>query len=220
MRTIRSSEQAVTRRFDWNPLNAAVTERPVAQLWRWAELLGRAIALPATVPFPKRLLQTNMKRAQDYHNHLAHLGASRELLNHFDQLVAISEHPITTDKLKSSVIEVCIKHKFLRPFEVDGTPRVLRQVYNDDFDGVGDSVQEVGYRRGYDQGFQAALDLWRKQKTLSEAEEFARRLHSWRIRPFQILGSSPGDDEGEATWLNRFAQPCAHANHPLPAALP
>ncbi len=34
MRTIRSSEQAVTHRFDWNHLNAAGAERPVAQLSR------------------------------------------------------------------------------------------------------------------------------------------------------------------------------------------
>ncbi len=36
LRTIRSSKQAVTRRFDWSPLNAAGAERPVAQLSRWA----------------------------------------------------------------------------------------------------------------------------------------------------------------------------------------
>lgn len=143
-----------------------------------------------------------MKRLQQYRDYLAHLGAPTELLSDFDARVAIHQDLETSDDPKDIVIEVCIQHRFLKPFEADGKARAFRNRINDDRDGVGDTVEEIGYRRGYDQGFQAAIAIWQDSRTLSEAEELAKRIHCWRVRPIQIIGSTPGDDEGETNWFS------------------
>jgi hypothetical protein len=107
------------------------------------------------------------------------------------------------------LIDACKVANFTRPFENDGRKRSFRarllpEKHPDFRDDVGSSFvttsrntpgEEQSYRRGYDQGFSAALsalDAGEKAETLDER---AKEIHRWRTEQIQIIGTLPGDKE-------------------------
>lgn len=126
------------------------------------------------------------------------LNGPTEMLKDFDSLTKLG------GDIKHIIIEICIKHNFTKPFESDGKPRAIRHYLKTNSDFSGDIIEESGYRRGYDQGFKASLSMWQNHKSIAEAEKVSKEVKAWRIRPFQILDSPPGSEEGEKEWLLKW----------------
>ena len=144
-------------------------------------------------------MTNKQKEIANWRDYLVKLNAPEPLLVEFDETTKIAKAIGSKDDIQFHVIEVCLNHKFTAPFEHDGYPRVVR----DGDPCPKNATEENCYRRGYYQGFVAALELMKEQKSIIEIDTERQSLLAWRRRPFQIIQSQPGSDEGEATWLKK-----------------
>lgn len=137
-----------------------------------------------------------------YKNHLEGLGAAPELIKDFEGKYNISRSK-DENMIRNFYIESCEKFNFTQPFEVDGRPRFSRNKHKGQNDSSRkDAIDENTYRRGYAQGFEAAIAMLEKENiSISNIKEHYQKIDKWRKRPFQILDTLPGDDEGEANWF-------------------
>ena len=163
-------------------------------------------AFPSTLWDGTGAITMNKKQKEiaEWRNYLIRLKAPPALLKQFDEITKFAIVTKSTLNIKCHVIEACVSHHFTAPFEQDGNVRVLR--YQGDDCSVfsrGNPAEENSYRRGYDQGFSAALKMIKDRKSVKDMEEFGKSILAWRRRPFQIIGSLPGSEEGEKTWLKK-----------------
>ena len=107
------------------------------------------------------------------------------------------------------LIDACKIENFTRPFEADGRKRSFRarllpESHPDFRDDVGGSIvftsknspgEEQSYRRGYDQGFGAAVRAMKANTSLRIIEKELEVIHKWRTEPLQVIGTLPGGKE-------------------------
>ncbi len=130
---------------------------------------------------------------------LEELNAPAELIREFvERFEVYGEKP---ENVEYTLIELCARHRWARIFESDGSPRTFRAnlLAPDDPEFRRDSGsqtlgEEQSYRRGYDQGFGAALAVF-KSHGVKRAEELSSMVREWRVRRVQRMGSPPGSPE-------------------------
>lgn len=142
--------------------------------------------------------------------------APLELIEYFLELVDFAEKNNFEDDVNDLIFDACKKFGFSKPYEGDGKERVFRPRllpkdhpdFAEDTPAVsfmfrvvgrrkqsGELAQEQSYRRGYDQGFNAAVKMLKSRASIKKIESEEKAIHDWRTRRLQILGSRPGSDE-------------------------
>ena len=142
--------------------------------------------------------------------------APPELIEYFLELIDFAERNDTEDDINDLIFDACRKFAFSKPYEGDGQERVFRARllprdhpdFSEDTPSVsfmyrvlgrrkqpGELAQEQTYRRGYDQGFHAAVRMIKSGQSIKKIEHEEKTIHDWRTRRIQIQGSRPGSDE-------------------------
>ena len=57
-----------------------------------------------------------------------------------------------------------------------------------------DPATEQGYRRGYDQGAAAVLEMIDAGRSVAEIKAYSKEVHAWRVQTIQAFSSLPGTD--------------------------
>ena len=130
---------------------------------------------------------------------LRHSGAPDALVEQFRRLYEV--YGADPRHMLSDLVSVCSAHNWTAIFETDGIERHVRPMFlpADHADSCSDTIatnppEEQAYRRGYEQGFAAALQVIATGGQ-AEAERTLDRVHAWRTRSIRALGSPPGAEE-------------------------
>jgi hypothetical protein len=133
--------------------------------------------------------------------------APTKLIEYFKELHFTNKSLGSSASVSELLIDACRRFNFSAPFAVDEKRRHFRArlLESNDPEHADDCLKysndepslarEQAYRRGFDQGFAEARQMLEKAHTLEDIKARETKIHAWRTRPLQIVGSSPGSDE-------------------------
>jgi hypothetical protein len=149
---------------------------------------------------------------------LKQTNAPAALLAKFESLVAINNRLPSNAKasIEELMLDACKEFNFTKPFEADGRKRSFRarllpENHSDYRADVGGNFvfrsenspgEEQAYRRGYDQGFHLAFEMFKEKKSVKQFQEQADKIQNWRVAQVQVIGTLPGGDETFTLGLN------------------
>lgn len=138
---------------------------------------------------------------------LNELNAPDELVREFrERFDVYGEEP---ENVELALVDIACRHGWTRIFEADGKARSIRAVrlpddspeYRRDAHSRTPGEEQC-YRRGFDQGFAAALEMIKSDGPGAATNE-GKRIHNWRTNAVQFMNSPPGSAEPTAYDLRK-----------------